>query len=438
MTVAGEITEGFKITEVGELPYDWGVTTIDSLNKEDKESINPIQYPSEIFEYYSIPAYQENKTPLLTKGNEILSQKLLLKRGTVLFGKLNPRVEKVWIVKSESSHRKIGSTEWLPILPNKNEADSDFIYYLSWSDYVMLLSKTLVAGSTPSRQRVDPQSFYKIKVPLPPLPEQKKIASVLSAVQEAKEKTENVINALKEVKKSMMKHLFTYGSVSIEDADKVPLKETEIGMIPEHWELVKLGDVTNIKTSFPTFNQIADLDTKDANHEKVLALKVSDMNASGNEKYISEATISFRYSGVLLKKYLKPYSVVFPKRGGAIGTNKKRITTCYSILDPNLIAVEPSDNVNRDYLFAFFDKFDLKSIQHNTPIPQLNKNDVERILFPYPSLKEQQQIAETLSGMDKMIEAESNKRNSLDILFKTLLSLLMTGKIRVKDLEIPV
>jgi len=81
------------------------------------------------------------------------------------------------------------------------------------------------------------------KIPFPPLPEQRSIAFVLSTLQQAKEKTDSVITATRALKKSLMKHLFTYGPVPLQEAEKVPLKETEIGMVPEEWEVVKLGVV---------------------------------------------------------------------------------------------------------------------------------------------------------------------------------------------------
>lgn len=81
---------------------------------------------------------------------------------------------------------------------------------------------------------------------VPPLPEQKAIAGALRAVQRAKEATGKVIAATKELKRSLMKHLFTYGPVPVEEAASVPLKETEIGMIPEHWNVTRLGDIARI------------------------------------------------------------------------------------------------------------------------------------------------------------------------------------------------
>ena len=128
----------------------WKDITIGELVGERTGNLDPSSYPDETFNYYSIPAYQEVGEPVEEVGKNIRSQKQIVEFGTVLFGKLNPRVEKVWIVDSRSSLRKIASTEWISVSVRLEIANPHFIYYLFWSDQVMPLAKALVAGSTPS------------------------------------------------------------------------------------------------------------------------------------------------------------------------------------------------------------------------------------------------------------------------------------------------
>jgi len=198
-----------KETEIGPLPNEWEVVRLGEMNTKKREIINPSDYPDEIFEYYSIPAYQKGKNPLFEKGANIRSQKILLDNGTVLFGKLNPRVEKVWIVDARSKYKKLGSTEWIAISPDLSVIDFKYLYYLQWSKYVMPIAKTIVTGSTPSRQRVDSKSFYSIKIPLPPLPDQHRIASILSTIDQKIELEENKKKALDELFKSILHNLMT-------------------------------------------------------------------------------------------------------------------------------------------------------------------------------------------------------------------------------------
>jgi type I restriction enzyme S subunit len=79
---------------------------------------------------------------------------------------------------------------------------------------------------------------------------------------------------------------------------------------------------------------------------------------------------------------------------------------------------------------------ELGKIQRGASYPAVTDTDVKNQKIPLPSLNEQKKISDILSAIDNKIEAEENKKQTLESLFKTLLSLLMTGKIRVKDLDI--
>ncbi|MCS7352437.1 MAG: restriction endonuclease subunit S, partial [Anaerolineae bacterium] len=108
------------------------------------------------------------------------------------------------------------------------------------------------AGAVNRRRILRQRDFQNIKALLPPLPEQRAIAHVLRTVQEAKEATERVVAALRALKKSLIRHLFTYGPVPIGDVGatgRSPLRDTEIGPIPAHWKVVRLGEVVRLKSN---------------------------------------------------------------------------------------------------------------------------------------------------------------------------------------------
>jgi type I restriction enzyme S subunit len=174
-----------------------------------------------------------------------------------------------------------------------------------------------------------------------------------------------------------------------------------------------------------------------ANGVNVIGIKVSDMNLPGNEIEFRSANLERQLpEKEALKRTVPTNSIVFPKRGAAIATNQKRLTTGWTVLDPNLIAVMPTKVVNHRYLFHWFNTFDLKKITDPGPTPQLNKKDIAPLKFPMPPIEEQEAIAGSIDAAEVKATLHIRKRDQFQNLFRTLLHELMTAKTRVHDLEI--
>lgn len=123
----------------------------------------------------------------------------------------------------------------------------------------------------------------------------------------------------------------------------------------------------------------------------VLLFKVGDMNLDGNELCATTAR-EYAVKGVQ-GRIVPPGAVVFPKRGGAIATNKKRLLGRPAILDPNLMAVVPDTaRLRPAYLLAWCENLDLRDLSNGGVIPQLNKKDLAPLTLPVPSLAEQDEI----------------------------------------------
>lgn len=302
---------------------------------------------------------------------------------------------------------------------NQDNFDSRYVFYFLHNFYIEGNTDHLQRRTTGIRN-LD-FSSYKESVVFPPIPvtEQKAIVRVLTTLQDAIAEQENLIVKLKELKRSMMQHLFTHGTQG------EVTKMTEIGEMPESWKLVRLGEACDVLASSITFKQ-AEVKTGDS---MVLGVKVSDMNIPGNEKYLKTSGTTFYFSDT--KRLVPPGAIVFPKRGAAIATNKKRMSVSYSLLDPNLIAIVPKQDLLPDFIFSFFEMFNLSTLTDPGTIPQLNKKDLAPVLLPLPSRGEQEKIITAIQAVDAGVESARSKLASYQSLFKTLLHELMSGARRI-------
>ncbi|MDR5704350.1 MAG: restriction endonuclease subunit S [Armatimonadota bacterium] len=260
-------------------------------------------------------------------------------------------------------------------------------------------------------------------IPLPPLPEQQAIAHVLRTVQRAKEATERVIAALKELKKSLMRHLFTYGPVPIDQADRVPLKDTEIGPIPEHWEVMRLGEVAKHRSILIDPRDFPELPYVGLEHINPGEIKI---RVWGYGAQVRSAKTRF-FPGDILYGKLRPYldKAALAQFDGMCSTDILVISANKQKISAEFLAY-----TFHTIRFLAYATSTMTGVNH----PRTSWTALSKCFIPLPPLPEQQAIADILRTVDRRIEAEENRKRALEALFKTLLHHLMTGKVRVKDL----
>ncbi len=305
-------------------------------------------------------------------------------------------------------------------------------FYMYWLETAWtILGLYGGAGNKTTIPNLSQSRLSSFPIPLPPLAEQRAIAHVLRTVQQAKEATGRVIAALKEVKKSLMRHLFTYGPTPLDATERVPLRETEVGPVPAHWQVVRLGEIAQVRAgvAFPHKYQ-------GTRTGKYPFYKVSDMNAPGNEVYMKVAS-NWVDEDILAELRAKTFprdTIVFPKVGGALLTNKKRILAMERLTDNNVmgIVINQESMCEPRFCFYWFESIDIRQFSNPGPLPSINAQTVKESCIPLPPLPEQQEIARILQAVDAKIAAEEGRREALAGLFKSLLAELMSGRRRIK------
>ena len=132
-------------------------------------------------------------------------------------------------------------------------------------------------------------------------------------------------------------------------------------------------------------------------------IKVSDMNKIGNDKFIFETAFSVDQK-ILSKIKAKSHQIgtlIFPKIGGAISTNKKRLLSKVSAYDNNIVGIIPSKKLLSEYLYNFFKTIDLYELSNKASLPSINNSSIQNTEINLPNLNEQSKINDKLKLIDK-------------------------------------
>lgn len=160
-----------------------------------------------------------------------------------------------------------------------------------------------------------------------------------------------------------------------------------------------------------------------------LLMRVSDMNAAGNESHIVTTTSWLPEPGAR-SATVGPGAVILPKRGASISTNKKRVATRVTTLDPNLMGVQPRQELVRTtFLYEWFRSLDLSGLTSGSSVPQLNKQDLAPLEVPMVPMSVQDRFDQWVRQVDTSRASQAGALASHERLFASLQSRAFRGEL---------
>jgi len=390
------------------------------------ELTDPTKSPDIPFQYVDVSAVS-NELWKITASTEHLGStapsraRKLVRANDVIFATVRPILKRVAMV-PDHLDGQIVSTAFCVLRANPTQADSRFIYYSLLTDEFLERVGNLQRGA--SYPAVTDGDVLGQEVLVPPLPEQRAIAAVLGKIQAAVEVQEKIVATLKELKAATMAKLFREGLRG------EPLKQTEIGEIPESWEIVKVGDLFTVelgKMLSPKSKR--GIKPRPYIRNKNVQWGRFDLTEVFQMDFTDDEFERFR---------LEPGDILVCEGGepGRTAVWEGEISgCCYQKALHRLRPKGRKRGLPHYYLYWATAAFTIfrtyKPTGTKTTIAHLPKEKLEVIEMALPALPEQERIVEILDGLDKRLLLAETRASTLKSLFSSMLHLLMTGQVRL-------
>jgi len=310
------------------------------------------------------------------------------------------------------------------LAPKNNVVDSEYLLWIMRSNQVGNDLKRKAGGS--ALQEISLTALRKVKVDIPPLPEQRKIAEILGTWDKAISTTERLIDNSKQQKKALMQQLLSgvhKGKRLLDDSGK-PFEG--------EWDSMVIGDVVEL------FNGFA-FKSSDALETGCKWLKIANVGI-GEIKWNNSSYLPEEYKNEYKKFILKVGDIVVamtrPTLGNQLKIARLKNESEEALLNQRVAKLLFSDKVNCEYMYQLLSTIEVALKLNNallgTDPPNLNAKVLHEIGMEMPSLVEQQKIAAVLTNADKEIDLLEQQLTDLKQEKKALMQQLLTGKRRVK------
>ena len=322
----------------------------------------------------------------------------ILQDGDILMSHINSEkhLGKTAIYKKQDEEKIIHGMNLLCLRPEKSVILPEYAFYflssVAFLRQIPNITKKSVNQASFTVTALKELSFAKCNID-----EQKKIIDELDKVTSLIDIRKMQLESLDEIVKARFVELFGDQKTN-----------------PFGWEQCTIGKCCTLKsgTSLPS-----EVENEGG---PIPYIKVGDMNYPGNERYI---TTSSRYvsEATAGKGLFEVGSILFPKRGGAIGTNKKRMTKLPVCADLNVMGVSSKGRLRPEYLLAYFDMIDLGALSDGSSVPQINNKNIAPLVICIPPLELQDQFAAFVKQTDKSKLEVQKSLEKLELLKKALM-----------------
>ena len=406
---------------LGEVPRGWEVTTLGDIATESRERFIPSGNSAPAVPYVGLEHIESSLPHVRHYGSsdDIFSQKTAFLAGDVLFGKLRAYLKKV----AQVDRSGVCSTDILALRPREN-ADAKFLLNVLLRDETIHFAMGSSAGT--KMPRTTWAALSELPVSLPPLPEQKKIAAILSSVDEAIQATQAVIDQTRRVKEGLLQDLLTRG------IGHTRFKQTEIGEIPEGWQLRAIDDVATVLLSNVDKKSVAGqpavrlCNYMDVYSNATITSRLDFMHATATPDQVVK--FSLQQGDVLITKDSEdPADIGVPS---VVSDEFSEPVLCgyhlamlrpHSVHGPYLAWALRSHAVNEQFV---------RRANGSTRFG-LTSGVIRSAVIPVPPLPEQKKIAATLSLAEAKIQSAQAVIDQTRQAKQGLLQDLLTGKVRV-------
>lgn len=286
---------------------------------------------------------------------------------------------------------KFHATEHAVVVQPKIEMNAHWLYYAL---NAMNLGQYATGAAQPG---LAVSKLETLSIEIPNISEQNKIAQTLCKVEQLVNFRKQQLAKLDELVKARFVEMFGDHKSDL-----------------YNWTHSTIGECCVLKsgTSLP-----ADRENEGGN---IPYIKVGDMNIARNRQYITTSS-RFVTEQTAGNGIFPVGTVIFPKRGGAIGTNKKRLTVRPICADLNIMGVTAGKQLVSQYLMAYFSMIDLGKLNNGSSVPQINNKDIAPLPINLPPIKLQNQFSDFVERVDQQKQTVQQSLEKLELMKKALM-----------------